>query len=42
MIERTTEAFELLKRYLIDNFGAKVASGGKEVIKRCQIGRAVV
>ena len=37
MIERTTEAFELLKKYLIDNFGAKVASGGKEVIKRCHI-----
>ena len=31
----TCEAFEKLKEYLVTNCGAKIASGGKEVIKRC-------
>lgn len=31
----TSEAFESLKAYLIQNFNAKPASGGKEIIKRC-------
>lgn len=33
----TVEAFEALKQYLIDNFKAKPASGGREVVKRCHI-----
>lgn len=33
----TTEAFEALKAYLINNFRAKSASGGREVVKRCHI-----
>lgn len=36
-MNNTTEAFELLKRYLIDNYNAKTASGGKEIVKRCHI-----
>lgn len=31
------EAFEALKQYLVDNFRAKLASGGREVVKRCHI-----
>lgn len=37
MSNNTIEAFELLKRYLIDNYGAKTASGRKEIVKRCHI-----
>lgn len=33
----TSEAFEALKEYLVKNGLGKVASGGKEVIKRCHI-----
>ena len=33
----TTEAFEMLKQYLILNHNAKPASGGREVIKKCHI-----
>lgn len=35
MSQNTTEVFESLKAYLIQNFNAKPASGGKEVVKRC-------
>lgn len=31
----SSEAFSALKQFLIENFDAKEASGGKEVIKRC-------
>lgn len=31
----TTEAFEALKEYMVNNCNAKIASGGKEIIKRC-------
>lgn len=34
-VNKTSEAFEALKAYLIENFNAKPASGGREVIKRC-------
>lgn len=34
-MENTNEAFEALKQYLITNFNAKTASGGKEIIKKC-------
>ena len=37
MQQNTSEAFEILKQYLIDNYNAKVASGGREIIKRCHI-----
>lgn len=33
----TNEAFEALKVYLVNNYRAKVASGGREIIKRCHI-----
>lgn len=33
----TNEAFEALKTFLIQNYGAKAASGGREIIKRCHI-----
>lgn len=29
------EAFEALKSYMIQNFNAKLASGGKEIVKKC-------
>ena len=35
--ERTSEAFEALKQYLIDNHNAKLVSGGREILKRCHI-----
>lgn len=31
----THEAFEALKEYMTSNFGAKIASGGREIVKRC-------
>lgn len=31
----TSEAFEALKVFMIENYGAKAASGGKEIVKRC-------
>ena len=31
------EAFEALKVYLVENYDAKVAAGGREIIKRCHI-----
>lgn len=34
-MNNTCEAFERLKSYLVSDHGAKIASGGKEVIKRC-------
>lgn len=34
-VSNESEAFAALKQYLVENFDAKVASGGKEVIKRC-------
>ena len=33
--DNSSEAFEALKIYLVNNFNAKIASGGKEVVKRC-------
>lgn len=33
----SNEAFEALKIFMIENYGAKLASGGKEIIKRCHI-----
>lgn len=35
--DRTSEAFEALKQYLIDNHNAKLVSGGREILKRCHI-----
>lgn len=32
-----SEAFEILKEYLIQNHNAKAARGGREIIKRCHI-----
>lgn len=31
----TSEAFEALKEYMVTHFNAKIASGGKEIVKRC-------
>lgn len=31
----TNSAFEALKVFMVENYGAKLASGGKEIIKRC-------
>lgn len=31
----TSDAFEALKEYMLQNYDAKVVSGGKEIIKRC-------
>lgn len=31
----TSEAFEALKEYMKRNFNVKIASGGKEIVKRC-------
>ena len=31
----SSENFELFKQYMRNNFNAKIASGGKEIIKRC-------
>ena len=33
----TNEAFESLKVFMVENYGAKLASGGKEITKRCHI-----
>lgn len=33
--QTTSEAFEALKEYMVTNFNAKIASGGKEIVKRC-------
>ncbi len=33
----SSENFELFKQYMRNNFNAKIASGGKEIIKRCHI-----
>lgn len=33
--QSSSEAFEALKEYLVKEFNAKIASGGKEVVKRC-------
>lgn len=30
-------AFEALKEFMVQNYGAKVASGGREIVKRCHI-----
>lgn len=35
--QTSSEAFEALKEYLIQNYGAKTASGGKEIVKRCHL-----
>lgn len=35
--KNNSEAFEILKEYLVQNNGAKVARGGREIIKRCHI-----
>ena len=32
-----TEAFEVLKEYMKENFNAKIVSGGKEILKRCHL-----
>lgn len=34
---KSSEAFEALKQYLIENHRAKVVSGGREILKRCHI-----
>lgn len=33
--QTANEAFEALKTFMVNNYGAKIASGGKEIIKRC-------
>ena len=33
----STQAFESLKEYMITNYNAKTASGGKEILKRCHL-----
>ena len=33
----SSEAFEALKQYMIDNHKAKIVSGGREILKRCHI-----
>lgn len=33
--QTANEAFEALKTFMVENYGAKIASGGKEIIKRC-------
>lgn len=33
----TNEAFEALKIFMVEHYGAKLASGGREIIKRCHI-----
>lgn len=35
MRQTDNTVFEVLKDYLVQNYGAKVASGGKEIVKRC-------
>ena len=37
MGQYTNETFEALKTFMIENYGAKIASGGKEIVKRCHI-----
>ena len=37
MAYTTNEAFESLKVFMVENYGAKLASGGKEITKRCHI-----
>lgn len=36
-MDNVVESFEALKEYLIQNQNAKVASGGKEIVKRCHV-----
>ena len=33
--QNTNSAFEALKVFMVENYGAKLASGGKEITKRC-------
>ena len=33
----SSEAFEALKEYMINNYNAKLVSGGREILKRCHI-----
>ena len=33
--QNTNSVFESLKVFMVENYGAKLASGGKEIIKRC-------
>lgn len=33
----TTEAFEALKEYMVQNHDAKIVSGGREILKRCHL-----
>lgn len=36
-MDNVVESFEALKEYLVQNQNAKVASGGKEIVKRCHV-----
>lgn len=36
-MDNVLESFEALKTYMIQNYDAKLASGGKEIVKRCHI-----
>lgn len=35
MKQNNNAAFEALKVYMVENYGAKLASGGREILKRC-------
>ena len=35
MKNNSNEAFEALKTFMVENYGAKIAAGGREIIKRC-------
>lgn len=37
MNKSTNEAFEALKIFMVENYGAKLAAGGREIVKRCHI-----
>lgn len=37
MKNSTTQAFEALKEYMIQNHDAKIVSGGREILKRCHL-----
>lgn len=34
---KSNEAFEALKAFMVETYGAKIASGGKEIVKRCHL-----
>lgn len=37
MSNNSSEAFEALKEYMVSKYNAKIASGGKEIVKRCHL-----